>query len=292
MSVPPTIAVLLTCFNRVETTIACLTNLHRQQGTDDAFTLVIHLTDDGSTDGTESRVRDEFPAVNILKGDGSLYWVGGMHLADTAAWQARPDYVLWLNDDVELDSDAILRLLDTSAATSPAAIAVGAMCSAETGELSYSGMRRGQSWHPLHFDLVRPSGSPQPVDTMHGNVVLVPAHARAVAGPIDEAYTHTMADLDYGLRSRSLGVEIMLSPDFVGTCEPNVTKETDAGFTGSLRSRLQQASDIKAFPPKEWLTHNRRHAGWLWPATFGWPYVRAIFKLQPRNGEILNRTPQ
>ena len=72
------IAVIMTCFNRRSTTISCLRALHKQKNSID---FDVYLTDDGSSDGTADAVKTEFPAVNILQGNGNLYWVGGMRLA-------------------------------------------------------------------------------------------------------------------------------------------------------------------------------------------------------------------
>ena len=60
--------VLIPVFNRLQLTIRCLESLVAQtdQGTR------IFLIDDGSTDGTAQVIREHFPEVQILHGDGSL----------------------------------------------------------------------------------------------------------------------------------------------------------------------------------------------------------------------------
>ena len=70
------IAVLITCFNRRETTLRCLRALYEQELPAGAMLRVV-LTDDGSSDGTGDAVRTEFPGVVVLQGDGNQYWVGG-----------------------------------------------------------------------------------------------------------------------------------------------------------------------------------------------------------------------
>ena len=73
------VAVLLTCFNRKELTLNCIEMLHKQQSDD--YRLDYYLVNDGCTDGTEKAVAINFSEVNIIKGDGSLLWSGGMRLA-------------------------------------------------------------------------------------------------------------------------------------------------------------------------------------------------------------------
>ena len=76
-----TIAALITCFNRKEKTILCLTNLFKQPLLNN-FELDVFLTDDGCTDGTAEAVGKMFPQVHIIKGDGNLFWNRGMYMVD------------------------------------------------------------------------------------------------------------------------------------------------------------------------------------------------------------------
>src|SRR5581483_12068316 len=73
------------------------------------------LIDDGSRDGTALAVRMQFPWVEVVRGDGSLYWCQGMHRAFDIALRQGFDYYLWLNDDTLLTLDALSRLLSCEA---------------------------------------------------------------------------------------------------------------------------------------------------------------------------------
>lgn len=83
------IAVLLTVHNRKEKTLCCLQNLFKQK-IPNGYQIEVYLTDDGCTDGTPEAVHEQFPAVHIIKGDGSLFWNRGMYTAwDTAGKATR-----------------------------------------------------------------------------------------------------------------------------------------------------------------------------------------------------------
>lgn len=76
------IAVLLTCFNRKEKTVACLRSLYETyQDSQSSVDVEVFLTDDGSSDGTSEAVSSLTPffPLTLLKGDGSLFWRGGMN---------------------------------------------------------------------------------------------------------------------------------------------------------------------------------------------------------------------
>ena len=111
---PATISALLTCHNRREQTLACLESLRAT--TFPGITVDVHLVDDASNDGTAEAVAAAFPDVEINCGSGDLFWGGGMRLVFTRAVPTCPDYLLWLNDDVVLDTGALKRLLATYAA--------------------------------------------------------------------------------------------------------------------------------------------------------------------------------
>ena len=100
-------AILITVFNRKEKTLKCLDSVM------DSLMLAtikpdisVFLTDDGSTDGTSMAIREKmypFP-INILQGDGSLYWNGGMIKSWKAAIDSGEEFdgFLWLNNDTEI----------------------------------------------------------------------------------------------------------------------------------------------------------------------------------------------
>ena len=68
---------LMTCYNRKEKTLTALNRLI-QGNQEVSFSFVI--ADDGSTDGTFDELQ-KFPKVTIIRGDGNLFYSGGMRLA-------------------------------------------------------------------------------------------------------------------------------------------------------------------------------------------------------------------
>ena len=75
--------------------------------------LDIYLVDDGSNDGTNESVSKLFPMVNIILGDGTLFWNKGMRLAwKTAAEKQDYEFYLWLNDDVLLNNDGLINIIN------------------------------------------------------------------------------------------------------------------------------------------------------------------------------------
>jgi len=248
----------------------------------DGLRLGVVLVDDGSTDGTADAVSAAYPDVDVLRGDGGLYWNRAMHRAFGHAMATGFDGYLWLNDDTILERDALRRLVATwrevSRREGRPAIVVGATRDELTGRPTYGGARRRSPWRPTTFDAVVPASTPQPLDVMNGNCVLIPAEVARVVGNMDPAFEHAMGDTDYALRARRVGFGLWLMPGFVGTCSHNPPQRTFADRNLPLRQRWRHMMSPKGLPWRSWLVFTRRHAGPMWPVFWLWPYARVAIE--------------
>lgn len=206
-----TYAVILTCFNRKDTTLRCLKQLCQQKtsGNMDVF-----LCDDASTDGTSEAVQKQFPKVHIVRGNGNLFWNRGM----LAAWEEacatkQYDAYIWLNDDVALYDDAIAEMMECSSLCDDKSIICGAFCTND-GKFSYGGKTKD------NFSLI-PNGKLQSVYWLNGNCVLVPNFVVKKIGLLDGMFQHHMGDFDYGLRAKEAGIGVYTSRKYVGECAQN-----------------------------------------------------------------------
>jgi hypothetical protein len=212
--------VLIACHNRRDLTLRAITDFADAAaavGANADFTVF----DDGSTDGTAEALAGLAPSVTRIAGDGTAFWSRSMAEAESHVLSAYGDdgYVVWLNDDVELDGD-FLEVVLSAAAKFPSAVLVGAMRDPDTGQLTYSGRRRG-GFQPLNLSLVEPDGTLQTVETLNGNLVFVPVKVARALGGIDGMLRHSGADYDYGFRVRESGFELFLLPRIVGSCARN-----------------------------------------------------------------------
>ncbi len=80
MTHEPLVVAILTCHNRRTLTLHCLERFCAQNVR--GVRLAVVVCDDGSTDGTAEAVRANFDdRVQLVEGDGHLYWAAGMALA-------------------------------------------------------------------------------------------------------------------------------------------------------------------------------------------------------------------
>lgn len=116
----PRVYVVIPVHNRRDMTLGCLACLAVQ--TFPALSVVV--VDDGSSDGTAAAIRAQYQNVEIIRGDGSLWWTGATNLGVLWCLQRAQssDYVLTLNDDTTMDPEYVARLVATGAAAPDALI--------------------------------------------------------------------------------------------------------------------------------------------------------------------------
>lgn len=252
------IAVLMACHNRREKTLFCLGKLFSQNGVDTDYNICVYLVDDGSSDGTSQAVQKAFPMINVIAGDGNLYWNRGMHAAWKQAEKAEYDYFLWLNDDTYLFQETLHELLECATLTHNQAIICGNTCSKTNYDrITYGGIHVKQG-------LLKPNGKIQKCDYFQGNCVLIPQAVYKKVGKLDPFFHHAIGDLDYGLRAKSQKIDAYIAPKIAGTCEIHETLPKWCLNTIPFIERLKNLySPLGNSHPYYYLTFVYRHYGLL-----------------------------
>jgi GT2 family glycosyltransferase len=248
------IAVLLTCHNRKDKTLRSLQSLYDQQGLLIDFNLDVFLVDDGSIDGTADAIKINFPSVNIIFGDGNLYWNRGMILAwKTAVETYEYDYYLWLNDDTYLENDALKILLLEKFDN---AIVCGSTNCSIYKQITYGGFIKNSE------KLLIPNGEFQNCDYFNGNCILLPKKVFDIVGCLDPIFHHALGDYDYGLRAKKKSVILYVAPKFVGVCESHKEAPKWMLPSVSLVDRLRYLySPLSGTNPFEYFIFDNRHNG-------------------------------
>ena len=254
-------AVLMTCHNRVATTLECLRRLFAARLPEDAV-FDVWLNDDGSTDGTGEKCREFFAdcsasgwrgEAHIVQGSGNDYWCGGMRRAWAAA-SAHADYdgYLWLNDDTFLNEGAFGELL-----VSDEALVVGAVCASDGIAGTYGG-------YDADGRFVERNGRLQEVERANGNAVWVPRRVFERIGNFDTHWTHAIGDGDYSLLVREAGMKVLLTAGFVGMCECNDRMADWVNPAVPFLRRLRSLySPLGYAEPPLWFRYCRRQYGLL-----------------------------
>lgn len=207
------------------------------------------------------------PAIEILEFSTSqdTYWAGGMRLAWEASIEkiGTRDWVLWLNDDTVLDSDAISSMMKTVLDSGTNSIAIGA-CRNTSGTVSYGGFRSAGRVTPLSMNQLDACSEVQTCDTFNGNLVLIKYDTFRNLGGFPRGYTHLRADIDFGFTAKKKGVRALVAAGTLATCELNKNYEDFNDLKGlPLLARVKKINGPKFGPFGEHLRLCLRHGGWL-----------------------------
>lgn len=255
--IPMKIAILLATFNRKRKTVSCLERVYAQElpkGTD----ICIFLTDDNSSDGTDQAVADLYPEVNLFKGNGNLFWAGGMRNSWREALKSDPDYYLLLNDDTLLNNTAIYSLLNYyEVSGNMHAITIGSTFDVASNEISYGGRKL---YHPKKVQSYNVYSETEYIecDMANANIMMVPKVAVQKIGILSDRYTHGIADFDYTLRARKAGFKVMVVPGVLGDCTDDHGKNWRSSAV-SLKDRIRYLKSPKGLAYKEYLKFIKMH---------------------------------
>ena len=222
------LAVLITCHNRKNKTIECLKKLYKQTDFIN-FKTEIFLVDDNSTDGTADIIKKNFTDVNLIKGDGNLFWGGGIYLAwEEAIKKKQFEYFLWLNDDTFLYPNALQMLFKCKELTkSDEFIAVGSTCDSIKKNWTYGGFKNlNKKISVFENKKIYPNDGFQFIDRFNGNIVLISNKAFIKVGKFDKSLNHYFGDMDYAIRASIKKIPIILSPNYLGICDVGKKKRS------------------------------------------------------------------
>lgn len=246
------IAVLLTCHNRKEKTIACLRSLFLSQDDynnshDNQLLLNVFLVDDGCTDGTSDEIRrfflNKMDVISIINGDGNLYWAGGMRVAWRSSLEMRNDwdFYLLLNDDTTLYDYCFDLLFQTHKFSlekyGKAGIYSGGTCEGEYPEkVSYGGVKWKNRVLAKSIPL-KPMGEPQMCDAANANILFISNKAFKDLGIFYDGYQHGYADYEYTMLARKKDIPVLLTSHLAGECANDHRGPKNIIMKMSLRER-------------------------------------------------------
>lgn len=239
----------MACHNRAQVTKRFFESFKNTRKNGFEFGFVV--TNDGSTDETQSIIESQPLSIKIHDGSGNLYWAKSMAAAESLI-DVVPDGILWINDDLVLNPNCFEKLL-CSIIAYPNCVLVGQVADIVSGKLLYGGYNK-KGRHPLVLDLIYGEYSHLEVDTFNGNFVYVPSEIRLAVGPIDGSYSHAYADCDYGYRVQKLGYKIRVIPGLIGKTNENLQI-----WPNGRLGKIKQIQHAKNNPFKSQLRFFLRH---------------------------------
>jgi len=180
--------------------------------------LSVLLVDNASTDGSVQFVRGAFPSVRVAEQSSNLGFAAGVNVGLQLALDEGADYILLLNNDIELDANAVSALVEAALAHPKSAFvgpliyyadrpsviwSAGGSVSFWTGNIRHLGLREEDAGQYVQV---------RQVDYVTACAVLASAEAVRVIGLMDEIYYMYNEDTDWCVRARDAGFEVLFAP--------------------------------------------------------------------------------
>lgn len=219
------IEIVAPVYNRREITLQCLRSLSKINKT--GLDIHVIIVDDGSTDGTGRAIKNEFPEVQILEGDGNLWFTEGTNVGVREALKYKPDYVLTMNDDQVFDSEFLQCLVET-AEKNPGSLVGPLLLLWDTPHKLFQVAPKWQTlsggWrHWRHQTIWTVPENTWKVELIVGNCLLLPASAIEKAGLMNSKRYPNFGDAEYTPRLRKKGWTLLIDPRARVFCQPNNT---------------------------------------------------------------------
>lgn len=203
----------------------------RRDGGNHVHTIVV---DDGSTNGIAERIYQDFPEVVVIRGDGNLWWAGGMRVGMERALEEGAEVVVWLNHDCQPDAGTIHSL--ATEAVKPGIGAISAWCRTR----GYEGFPVNpgfRSFKPIPLDELRRSAKVK-VDGVNGNCVAINANAiRQIGLPETLMHPH-YGDGPYTWRLHQAGLRNYV----LTSCHASLSRELERCIDEGCHSMIWRAS--------------------------------------------------
>lgn len=179
----------------------------------------ITVIDNGSADGTEKYVKDNYPQVMVLRLDVNRGYSGGFNIGLKFAFeQENADYALITNNDVLADRNIIAELVKTASADDKTGFT--------TGKVYFYNSRNTLQTVGMSYDPVRLNGGHIGIfeedNGQHDKVeerafaddifMLVSRNLYMLTGGYDEEFVLQAEQFDWQIRAKLLGFKIMFTP--------------------------------------------------------------------------------
>jgi len=180
--------------------------------------LRVLVVDNASTDGSVELASEKFPSVLVAAQSSNRGYAAGVNAGLKLALDEGADYVLLLNNDIEIDEGAVAALVEAAVAHPTSAFVGPMIYYADRPDVIWSAGGSVSFWsgNIRHLGLRERDegqyGGVREVDYVTACAVLAAAGAVRAVGPMDEAYYMYNEDTDWCVRAGRAGYTVLVAP--------------------------------------------------------------------------------
>ena len=208
--------IILLNYNGYSDTIACVQSLRKV--TYESFKIVV--VDNASTDDSEKILRRELGDCTIIQSGSNEGFAHGNNIGIEYALDNGADYVLLLNNDTTVEPDFLERMVDNFTTEEVGLVGSKIKYYSEPEYLWFAG--GGINWFKFiseHYHVGKRDSDVQQakakVEFVTGCCMLISAKALKDVGLLPEFYFMYYEDVDYCVRLKEKGYEIIYEPEAV-----------------------------------------------------------------------------
>ena len=263
------VALVFPVFNALEYTKKCLEDIYSKfdKKPNETLPLDIIITDDNSSDGSYIWIKENYPHVYLQKGDGNLWWSGGVNKGIEYAFKdLGSQYILLWNNDITPAEDYFKNLfaiinanpdldlicskvyqLDKEKDT---VLSLGGIFDPKTGTQRLYGWKMKDN-----EDLMKP----READWFGGMGTLINKKVFDKIGLFDQKnFPQYHGDADFGLRATKAGFKLIARPELkIWNDRTNTGLSNDKSFKIFIRSLFTLKSNFNLYRD---ILFYRRHA--------------------------------
>lgn len=209
----PLVCIIVLNYNGKEVIRTCLNSLLKHTSYPNYRVIVV---DNGSSDGSREIIKKEYEKVQLLELPENVGFSKGMNAGARNALKGKPEFLLFLNNDIEIKQKKWLERLVNTLENSSAGIA-GPRTVKPDGSTDETGFYFDKR---IRGKIKKPAitAGKQETDIVTGACVLVKTEVLKKIGLYDERFTpYLFEDIDLFCRARKAGYKIIYNPEAVIT---------------------------------------------------------------------------
>ncbi|MEW5819691.1 MAG: glycosyltransferase family 2 protein [Cyanobacteriota bacterium] len=292
----PKVSIIVPIHNSLNYTLKFLESIKKVNYTN----YEIIIVDDGSTDGSYEKISELYPNIILLRGDGDYWWTKSINTGIKYALKNNPDFILTLNNDVEVDKDIITNLIKCYN-NNPDSIIGSKVYKKSTIEEVFFGGGKISWLIPSHFNIApygnldnEPYSKVREVDFLTGMGCLFHAKMFHAIGFLnEEKLPQYYADGEITLRAKKTGYKLLFCPEAkLWNCVESTSWYFPDKFNlANLKKLLYHKGSPYYIKATSYMYFH------YWPKTIGWLaftllyfkcFIGLILKEIPGGSKIIN----